>query len=93
MRHYEPLNCCLNYDFVLPQASQCAPGLIRTIYKEFDKIPDIATFNREPSISLTDHLMSGLAIFELKCPSLLAFERQKEDTATEKYLRDIYHVN
>jgi hypothetical protein len=71
----------------------CAPALIKTIYKEFSKIPDKVTFKRKPSISLTDHLMSGLAVFGLKCPSLLAFEKQKEETATEQNLRDLYHVN
>ena len=70
-----------------------APGLINTIYKEFVKIPDEATFKRQPSITLSDHLMSGLAIFGLKCPSLLDFERQKEETPTENNLRDLYHVN
>jgi len=70
-----------------------APGLINTIYKQFVKIPDETTFSRQPSISLADHLMSGLAVFGLKCPSLLAFEKQKEETATEKNLRDLYHVN
>lgn len=71
----------------------CAPALINTIYKEFVKIPDEASFNRQPSISLSDHLMSGLAVFGLKCPSLLDFERQKEETPTENNLRKLYHVN
>lgn len=70
-----------------------APGLIGAIYKQFIKIPDETTFSRQPTISLSDHLMSGLAVFGLKCPSLLAFEKQKEETATEKNLRDLYHVN
>lgn len=70
-----------------------APGLIKTVYTEFTKIPDLSTFKRKPTISLTDHLMSGLAIFGLKCSSLLAYERQREETATEKNLRDLYHVN
>ncbi len=70
-----------------------APALIKTVYKEFAKIPDKAVFNREPLISLTDHLMSGLAVFGLKCPSLLAYERQRQETSTDKNLRDLYHVN
>ena len=60
-----------------------APALINTIYKEFIKIPDETSFSRQPTISLTDHLMSGLAVFGLKCPSLLDFERQKEETPTD----------
>ncbi len=69
------------------------PGLINTVYKVFIKIRDDACFNRQPKITLADHLMSGLAVFGLKCPSLLAFERQREETATEKNLKNLYHVN
>lgn len=70
-----------------------APALIKTVFKEFAKIPDEAGFNRKPLISLTDHLMTGLAVFGLKCPSLLAYERQRKETATDKNLRDLYHVS
>lgn len=69
------------------------PSLIHAVYKEFIKIPDKASFGRKPSISLADHLMSGFAVFGLKCPSLLDFERQKEETSTEINLRQLYHVN
>ena len=37
--------------------------------------------------------MSGLAVFGLKYPSLLAYERQRQETATDKNLRDLYYVN
>ena len=70
-----------------------APSLINTIYKEFTKIPDEASFNRQPSFSLPDHLMSGFATFSLKCSSLLEFERQKKETPIENNLRKLYHVN
>jgi hypothetical protein len=70
-----------------------APGLINIIYKEFIKIPDEASFKRQPSITLSDHLMSGLAVFGLKCPSLLDFERQKKEMPTENNLRDLFHIN
>lgn len=69
------------------------PGLINIIYKVFANTPDNMTFSRTPSISTTDHLMSGFAVFGLKCPFLLAFEREKEETPTEINLRDLYHVN
>jgi hypothetical protein len=37
--------------------------------------------------------MSGLAVFGLKCPSLLDFERQKKEMPTENNLRDLFHIN
>jgi hypothetical protein len=69
-----------------------APGLIKTVFQNFSKIPDPREFKKEPKISITDHLMSGLAIFGLKCPSLLNFERKRKETATEQNLRDLYLV-
>jgi hypothetical protein len=69
-----------------------APALISTIYKQFSKIPDNSQFSRDPSISLTDHLMSGLAVFGLKCPSLLEYERKRKEIATDQNLRDLYNI-
>ena len=70
-----------------------APGLINTVYEQFLKIPDPRNFSRNTSISLKDHLMSGLAIFGLKCPSLLSYDRQREEPATAHNLKNLYHVN
>jgi hypothetical protein len=69
------------------------PGLINTVYKHFLKIPDPRDFSRNTAISLKDHLMSGLAIFGLKCPSLLSYDRQRAEPATAHNLKKLYHVN
>ena len=47
-------------------------GLLKTTRKSFEEISDTVN-GRE--FSLVDYLMSGLAVFSLKYPSLLAFER------------------
>lgn len=70
-----------------------APSLINTVHQCFTKIPDSRDFIRNITISLKDHLMSGLAIFGLKCPSLLSYDRQRKEPATEVNLRILYHVD
>ena len=65
-----------------------ADGLFRNIHQTFHHVPDARTGN--PTISLPDALMSGLAMFALKDPSMLAFdERRQRD---EKNLQMIFHV-
>ncbi len=68
------------------------PGLIKTVYDHFSKIPDPREFKRTGFAPLANHLMSGLAIFGLKCPSLLDYDRKRRDIAIEHNLRDLYHV-
>jgi len=69
-----------------------APGLIKTVYQQVSKLSDPREFIKANSISLKDHLMSGLAVFGLKCPSLLDYDRKRKDTSTEHNLRTLYHV-
>jgi hypothetical protein len=69
------------------------PGMLRSIYKVFSKISDPKTFTKTPSISITDHLMSGLAVFGLKCPSLLDYDKKRSKEAVTQNLRDLYFVN
>ena len=54
-----------------------AEGLLRTARRVFAAIPDAPGNN----IALVDHLMSGLALFGLKYPSLLQFERDHREAA------------
>jgi hypothetical protein len=68
------------------------PGLIKTVHQQFSKIPDPRDFKRENAIPLKDHLMSGLAVFGLKCPSLLSYDRSRTDEATALNLRKLYLV-
>lgn len=49
-------------------------------------------FGRKTTISLTDHLMSGLAIFSLKFPSLLDYDRNRDNPIIAENLRSLYHV-
>jgi len=69
-----------------------AAGLINTIYREFSKIPDPRKLSKKGFIPIKHHLMAGLAVFGLKCPSLLDYDRKRKDVATEHNLRDLYHV-
>lgn len=69
------------------------PGLINTVFRCFSKIPDPREFRREKVISIKDHLMSGLAVFSLKCPSLLDYDRKRKEEATGQNLCDLYHIN
>lgn len=73
--------------------SLCASSLIYSVYQQFLKIPDPRKFSANNYITLTDHLMSGLAIFSLKFPSLLDYDRKRTDLPIEKNLKSLYHVN
>lgn len=69
------------------------PGLLNTIHGQFSKIPDPRPSIKKHAIPIVDHLMSGLAVFGLKCPSLLDFDRKRGDAAIEHNLRNLYHVD
>lgn len=58
--------------------SLCADTLISDIYRCFQKIPDPRNLpDRVSYISFTDVLMSGLAVFGLKFPSLLKYDQNR----------------
>jgi len=69
-----------------------ASSLIESTYKKFLKISDPRSFDRKTNITLSDHLMSGLAIFGLKFPSLLSYDRARKDPEIERNLKTLYHV-
>ena len=71
-----------------PRKRLSADALFRNIHQAFHHIPDPRTGN--PSISLPDALMSGLAIFALKDPSMLAFDQRRQQD--EKNLQMIFHL-
>ena len=54
-----------------------ADALIGCVHRSFQRIPD--TRHTKATISLPDVLMSGFALFSLKDPSLLAFDRRRND--------------
>ena len=54
-----------------------ADALFRLVQNGFDTIPDHRL--AETEISLTDALMSAFAMFSLKAPSLLAFDKERAE--------------
>ncbi|MFZ1573666.1 MAG: hypothetical protein WAT36_00170 [Chromatiaceae bacterium] len=72
--------------FVRKQLS--AAGLLQTARWVFGKIPDAPGHQ----ITLVDHLMSGLAVFGLKYPSLLQFEHDHQEETTRANLKALYGV-
>jgi len=69
----------------------CADSLILSVFHLFQKIPDPRKATKTLSISFTDILMSGLAVFGLKFPSLLKYDQQRITFADN--LKNLYHVN
>jgi hypothetical protein len=62
-------------------------ALIRTLRARFDTLADGRV---EPSISLTDALMSGFAVYALKMPSLLDYEARRQEPKSNLYT--VYHI-
>ena len=69
-------------------------GLLAKTYQYFGKkFPNNEGRRRACDPSISDSLMSCLAVFHLKFPSLLQFEVQKEsDTILGRNLRTLYHI-
>ena len=65
------------------------PGLLKNTRQIFEQIPD---HKASSSISLADHLMSGLAIFGLKYPSLLQFDQDRNAGLTRSNLKSLYGI-
>src|SRR5438132_3551967 len=63
-----------------------ADALFRLVQNGFDAIPDYRLADTE--IALTDALMSAFAVFSLKSPSLLAFDKER----AEGNLETIYGI-
>ncbi|MDP2750478.1 MAG: transposase [Nanoarchaeota archaeon] len=67
----------------------CADGLIRIVKSSFEKIRDHRENGNKIKISLSDALMSAYAMFFIKSPSLLHFERKVKD----ENLKNIFSIN
>jgi hypothetical protein len=67
-----------------------APGLLRIIRSCFHKVPDHRSGKSE--IPLVEALMSGLAVFELKYPSLLKFDEERQEGTVRHNLSSLYGV-
>src|SRR3990170_4597843 len=71
-----------------------ARGMLEKVRAAFAKIPEPPRDSRglKSKIPLTDCLMSGLALFGLKFPSLLQFDQGLNDDAIKHNLRTLYGV-
>lgn len=67
-----------------------APGLLQTVRQSFAAITEPGQGRSE--ISLTDALMSGLAVFGLKYPSLLQFDEGRNEAIIRANLKTLYGV-
>jgi hypothetical protein len=68
-----------------------ADALFRNIRRSFHDIPDPRT--GKPDINLPDAMLSGLAVFAFKDPSLLAFDqRRQRDEENLRSMQDIYEA-
>jgi hypothetical protein len=65
-----------------------AAGLLNKARRFFAKIPDPC----DGKITLVDYLMSGLALFGLKYPSLLQFEHDSREETTRANLHALYGI-
>ena len=67
-----------------------APALLNQARRAFEKIPDPRRYGQK--FSLPDVLMSGLAVFGLKYPSLLKFDEQRNESRIRANLKSLYGV-
>jgi hypothetical protein len=70
--------------------SLCADTLISDVYHCFQKIPDPRNLPERVPISFADVLMSGLAVFGLKFPSLLKYDQNR--LTLDHNLLTLYHI-
>ncbi len=68
-----------------------APGLLATVRQHFNTITD-HRIQKRPVISLPDALMSGLAVFGVKYPSLLKFDEDRREKRICHNLSTFYGV-
>jgi len=69
-----------------------APGLLKTVRQCFNRITDHRQ-SGSVEIPLPDALMSGLAIFAMKYPSLLKFDEQRNEPVIRSNLQNLYGVD
>jgi len=71
-----------------------AQGLLTLIHEKFTKINPPRTITKRSEIELVDCLMSGLAMFSMKSPSLLQFEEySKTNDVIKRNLRTLYQID
>ena len=68
------------------------PALLKSVKNQFKKIVEPTTKVKSPTISLSDVLMSGLAIFSLKYPSLLQFDKNRNAPKVKANLASLFGI-
>lgn len=68
------------------------PGLLKIVKKSFVQVKETSKSSRKNRISIADCLMSGLAVFSLKYPSLLQFDRSQEEEEIRHNLSCLYQI-
>ena len=70
------------------------PALLKNVREEFDKIPQnkVEGSVKFPKISLSDVLLSGLAIFNFKFPSLLQYDKQINQPKIKANLAQLFGI-
>lgn len=69
-------------------------NITRFVHDEFKKIPDEKTSKKGKArdISLCDCLMTGLAVFSLKSPSLLSFDQIRKDKEHIQNIENLFLI-
>lgn len=80
----------MNYTDPKLRKALSAPGLVATVRASFDKISDHRN-SSNVTYTIRDSLMSGLAIFGMKFPSLLQFDKMsRSDEYVMRNLKTLY---
>jgi len=69
-----------------------AEELFKTIHQACIQIPDTTT-KIKAQIALPDFLMSGLALFSLKYPSLLQYDQERADPVSRHNLKSLFYID
>jgi hypothetical protein len=88
LQHWDVLMMRFAMSIIAPKERKhlSADALCRVVRNGFGTIPDYCSADAE--ISFTDALMSAFAMFSLKAPSLLAFDKER----AEGNLETIYGI-
>ena len=66
-------------------------GLFDTVYRCFQKVKDPLRKGRK-NMTIIDYMMSALAIFSLKFPSLLQYDEQRHNPNVSENFKNLFHV-
>ena len=80
---------------LIEKVNLSAKGLLRKAQNIFKKVkePPRGGQGLEKKISISDCLMSALAIFKLKFPSLLQFEESKIEVPIKQNLKNLWYID